>query len=108
MSMPHTCKCGTCGREMSPFGFAVEQNTFGHQAMDPVKLTAAAPAPDPTAMRTFCQKHGMRDLPYCDLCNEELTAPKYSEQQVREARRYTEADYQELKRSLYPKKETKP
>jgi hypothetical protein len=46
MTMPHTCRCGTCGREMSPMFIA------GIDYNDP-KMTAAAPAPDLTQMKTY-------------------------------------------------------
>lgn len=46
MSMPHVCKCGTCGKEMGWPGFP------GLNYNDP-KMTAAAHGPDLSTMKTY-------------------------------------------------------
>ena len=53
MTMPHTCVCEICRREMSPMFIA------GIDYSDP-KMTAAAPAPDLTHIKTYevCTKCG--------------------------------------------------
>lgn len=46
MSMPHECKCGICGRSMSPMFVA------GIDYNDP-RMTGAAPAPDLTQLKAY-------------------------------------------------------
>ena len=61
MSMPHECKCGICGRVMSPMFLADWTNP---------RFTGAAQPPAPGSIESWCTKHGKLDgltdkCPHC-------------------------------------------